>query len=288
MKNGAQHTLRQVRPPRPDIAAPPLPPGIDWLGEPVASIDHLLADRPALVHFFDFAQLNSVRTLPYLQAWRERYADAGLALIGVHSPRYPFSRDREAVAAALPALGIDWPVALDPEMAIWRDYEPRGWPSLFLWGKGGALRWHHLGEGEYAATEELIRETLIDAGVDGASDSWPPLLEPLRPEDAPSAQVVAPTPELFPGGSLEQPWTAGPEEPALALRYEAAAAYAATDGKGEIAVELDGEPADAVEVTSPGLQELVVDGRHRSRTLELRPTHDLRIHSLQFAPGTPA
>jgi hypothetical protein len=272
-----------LRPPRPDIAAPPLPPGIQWIGEPVASIDRLLAERPALVHFFDFAQLNSVRALPYLRAWHQRYADAGLATLGVHSPRYAFSRDREAVAGALPGLGVDWPVALDPEMTVWRGYEPRGWPSLFLWGKGGALRWHHLGEGEYTATEEAIRETLTDAG---ASGPWPPLLEPLRPEDAPGARVVAPTPELFPGGGVERPWEATPEEPVLSLSYEAAAAYATTDGEGEITVVLDGERAGGVPITAPGLQELVADDRHRRQTLELRPSAGVRIHSLQFAPGT--
>ena len=248
----------------------------------MASIDRLLAERPALVHFFDFAQLNSVRTLPYLSAWRARYADAGLAVLGVHSPRYVLSRDRDAVATALPALGVDWPVALDPEMTVWRGYEPRGWPSLFLWGKGGALRWHHLGEGEYLATEELIRETLTDADADG---QWPPPLEPLRPEDAPGARVVAPTPELFPGGSIDQPWVARPEEPALALRYEAAAAYAVTDGEGELAIVLDGEPAGSVAVHAPGLQELIADDGHRSHALELRPSAGIRVHSLQFAPG---
>lgn len=248
----------------------------------MASIDRLLAEGPALVHFFDFAQLNSVRALPYLRAWHQRYADAGLAMLGVHSPRYACSRDREAVAGALPGLGVDWQVALDPEMTVWRGYEPRGWPSLFLWGKGGALRWHHLGEGEYAATEEAIREALEEAG---ASGPWPSLLEPLRPEDAPGAGVVAPTPELFPGGSVEQPWTATPDEPALALSYEAAGAYAATDGEGEIGVVLDGEPAGRVSVTAPGLQELASDDGHRTRSLELRPSAGIRVHALQFAPG---
>lgn len=248
----------------------------------MASIDRLLAERPALVHFFDFAQLNSVRTLFYLRSWHERYAEAGLAVLGIHSPRFTFSRDGDAMTAALPGLGVDWPVALDPEMTIWRSYEPRGWPSLFLWGKGGRLRWHHLGEGEYAATEDAIREALEEAGAKGP---WPPLLEPLRPGDAPGARVIAPTPELFPGGSIEEPWAATPEEPTLVLDYEAAGAYAATDNEGEIAVRLDGDERGTVEVTSPGLQQLVAEDRHARHALELTPSPGVRIYSLQFAPG---
>jgi len=157
-------------------------------------LERALAAGPVLVHFFDFAQLNSVRTLPYLAAWWERYREAGLTLLGVHSPRFPFTRSAEAVSAALTRLGIEWPIALDPEMRIWRDYEPHGWPALFLWGRGGALRWYHLGEGEYLGTEEAIRDALSDVG---SIRDWPPPVEPLRPSDAPDARVIAPSEEVF-------------------------------------------------------------------------------------------
>jgi hypothetical protein len=274
-----------MRPPRPDIAAPPLPPEIEWLkGMPVPSMERLLAQRPALVHFFDIGQLNSIRTLPYLRAWHERYVDLGLAVLGVHSPRFPFSRDGDKVVHGMPSLEIKWPVALDPEMAIWRTYEPKGWPSLFLWGKGGALRWHHLGEGEYAATEEAIQDALDEAG---SLASRRPPVEPTRPSDAPGAKVVPPTPELFPGGSIEEPWAATSGQRSLTLDYEAAGAYAATDGVGEIAVSKDGGPARTVEVLFPGLQTLAEADHHESHSLELTPSPGVQIYSLQFAPGPP-
>ena len=126
-------------------------------------------DGPLLVHFFDFAQLNSVRALDYVIAWQRAYGEHGLGVLGVHSPRFPFTRSPNAVAAALTRLGIKWPVAMDSEFAIWRDYGSEGWPSLFLWGKGGALRWYHLGEGEYGATEKEIRAALGDP----ANGGWP-------------------------------------------------------------------------------------------------------------------
>src|SRR5689334_11258330 len=110
-----QHTLRLLRPPRPDIAIPPLPAGAEWVGEPIGSIDRLVATRPVLVHFFDLAQLNSVRTVPYLRGWHDRYSGDGLALVGVHSPRFPFTQGLDVVAAAVERLGIEWPVIADPE-----------------------------------------------------------------------------------------------------------------------------------------------------------------------------
>ena len=280
----AEHTLRRLRPPRPDIAVPPIPPGLDWIGVPVDSIDRLVAARPVLVHFFDFAQLNSVRTMPYLRAWHERYRDDGLSLIGVHSPRFPFTQDPAAVADATERLGIDWPVAVDPEFALWRVYEPHGWPALFLWGQGGALRWYHLGEGEYDGTEEAIREALSESNGD---HEWPPLLEPIRPSDAPGVKVIAPTPELFPGGSTEEPWPKTEGDGSLELEYEAGGAYAATDGEGEIVLRVDeGEPR-SINVEWSGLQELTAHERTERHGLRLEPSPGLLVYSIQFAAAIP-
>jgi hypothetical protein len=251
----------------------------------VESIDRLLAAKPVLVHFFDFAQLNSIRTLPYLRAWHDRYLDDGLTLIGVHSPRFPFTQDAAAVAGATERLGIDWSVAVDPEFALWRVYEPHGWPALFLWGQGGALRWYHLGEGDYADTEEAIREALSEA--DGEHD-WPAPLEPIRPSDAPGVKVIAPTPEHFPGGSTEEPWSSTEGEPFLELSYEAGGAYAATDGEGRISIRVDGEDREPIEVTAAGLQELTLHERTERHVLHLEPSSGLLVYSIQFAAAVPA
>ncbi len=263
---------------------PPIPPGLDWVGEPVQSIDRVVAAGPALVHFFDFAQLNSIRTLPYLQAWQERYESDGLAMMGVHSPRFPFTQGHDAVAAAAERLGIGWPVAVDPEFALWRIYEPHGWPALFLWGQGGALRWYHLGEGDYAGTEEAIREALPETNGD---HDRPPPLEPVRPSDAPDVEVIAPTPELFPGGSTEEPWSSAEGRGSLELEYEAGGAYAATDGEGRIAIRVDGDEREPIEIAHPGLHELTLHDHNERHALQLEPSPGLLIYSIQFAAGVP-
>lgn len=270
-----------MRPSRSDIAVPPFPPSIDWVGNTEPRIERLAASGPVLVHFFDFAQLNSLRALPYLRAWRKRYRGQGLALLGVHSPRFPFTRTADAVAEAAPRLGIDWPLAVDAELRIWRDYGCRGWPSLFLWGVGGALRWYHRGEGEYEETERAIRAELAESPPEG---EWPPLLEPLRPGDAAGDVVMPPTPELTPGGSLERPWQGGSGR-RLEISYEAAGVYAAVDGSGELTARLDGDRAATIEVSHRGLYELAAHQHHERHALELRASAQVAVYSLQFAPG---
>ena len=260
---------------------PPLRPGLEWLGGPTPRLERLVAEGPLLVHFFDFAQVNSVRALPYVRAWHERYAPAGLTVVGVHSPRFPFTRPAEAVAAALPGLGIVWPVAVDSELATWRDYGCEGWPCLFLWGRGGALRWYHLGEGDYDGTELAIREQLE------SEREWPPPLEPLRETDAAGTAVIAPSPELVPGGSLERPWSTASGEP-LRFDYEAGGAFAAATGTGSLRVELDGGAATDVAIDGPGLYELASHPASERHAVELEGGGEALVYSIQFAPGSPA
>jgi hypothetical protein len=272
-----------VRPGRSDIAVPDLPPDLAWVGEPPPPMPRLTAHGPVLVHLFDFAQLNSVRTLPYLREWHRRYADHGLAVLGVQAPRFPFGSDADAVAAGLRRLGVSQPVAIDAEHRIWLDYGCEVWPSLFLWGRGGALRWYHFGEGEYLATEETIQAELRELD---ALRELPEPLAPLRASDAAGARVMPPSAEHFPGGD------AGPLEvdgssPDLELEYAAGGAYATVEGSGEIEVALDGERRSPVTIDGAALYELALHPRHESHRLRLGWDGALRVWSISFAAGVP-
>jgi hypothetical protein len=273
-----------MRPERADIAAPELPPRVRWLNAgDRPEIATLTAVGPVLVHFFDFAQLNSVRALPYVSAWHERYAAHGLAVLGVHSPRYPFGADPGVVAAGIQRLGIGHPVALDSDYALWHDYGCRGWPSLFLWARGGALRWFHFGEGEYVATESEIQEELhaVEPGID-----LPAPLAPLRATEAPGALVAPPREEVLPGGSISEPWRAKTGA-TLQLEYAAGGAHATVAGDGKLAILIDDQPGGEIAVDAPGLYDLAVHPRHERHRLRLEAAGRLEVYSLSFSAGLP-
>jgi hypothetical protein len=240
------------------------------------------ATGPVLVHFIDFSQLNSVRTLPYVRAWHERYAESGLTVLGVQTPRLPFGADPDAVAAGLERLGVGFPVALDPERDLWLDYGCDGWPSLFLWARGGALSWYHFGEGEYRATEEAIQEELRESE---ALRSLPPPLEPLRATDAPGVEVIAPSAELFPAG--ERAWLPDEDGDGFVVEYEAGGACATVEGEGELTVRIDGGAPRPVEVSGAGLYDLAEHECHGAHRLELDLSPGIALWSVSFAPGIP-
>jgi hypothetical protein len=272
-----------MRPDRDNIAAPDLPDDIEWVGEAPKSMPAATASGPVLVHFLDFAQLNSVRTLPYVSEWTRRYGEHGLRTIGVQAPRFPFGANRETVAAGLARLGVDFPVAIDADRHLWHAYGCEGWPSLFLWKTGGALAWFHFGEGEYKASEEAIQDELRESN---ALRDLPAPMDPLRPTDAPGVKVMPPTQELFPGDSWEQPWIAGEHGNRLEIPYEAGGAFSTVEGTGELSVELDGT-ASSIEVDGPALYTLAEHPRHEQHQLLLKPDEGLRIWSISFAAGLP-
>jgi hypothetical protein len=120
-----------------------------------------------LVDFWTYTCVNWLRTLPYVRAWAVKYAGAGMTVVGVHTPEFGFERDVDNVVARSRDLGVDYPIAVDSDYAVWRAFENHFWPAVYLADAEGRIRYHHFGEGEYAATEMVIQQLLTDAGADG-------------------------------------------------------------------------------------------------------------------------
>jgi hypothetical protein len=257
-----------VRPPaEAEIYAPEFPAASTWLNVAILRMNTLLGRGAVLVEFWDFARVNSLRTLPYLRAWHERYADAGLRVIGVHSPGYSFGRDPDLVARAVDRLEVAFPVLLDPDFQVWRLYGNEGWPGRYLFDRTGRLALIHYGEGEYRDTELAIQECL---GLES-----PEPLPPQRPEDAPGVLLQPQTADITlprDRGRLElvRDWSDG-DDWIEAADAGAAAAFSFNAG-GAFAV-LSGAGVD------PGLYE--VDG------LVEAESPGLRLHGVQFTPLPP-
>jgi hypothetical protein len=259
-------------PPDQEIRAPEFPPRLRWLNTPFQRMDRLLGRHAVLVEFWDFARVNSIRTLPYLEGWHARYADAGLQVIGVHSPGYSFGRDPEGVARAVERLGIRYPVALDPQLEVWGLYGNRGWPGRYLFDRRGLLRWIHYGEGAYEDTEIAIQEALreLDPELE-----LPPPLDPVRPEDAPGVLLEPQTADIaLPGDrdrlELVRDWNDGPDWIEAA---DAGAAASFTFRAGSAFAVLSGS-------VEPGLYE--TDGT------VVAEDPGLRLHGVQFTPLPPS
>jgi thiol-disulfide isomerase/thioredoxin len=125
-----------------------------------------LRGRVVLVNFWTYTCINWLRTLAYVRAWSTKYRDLGLTVIGVHTPEFGFEQDRDNVVALAGELRVDYPIALDNDYAVWRDFANNFWPAIYIADAEGRLRYHHFGEREYAMTEMVIQQLLMRAGAD--------------------------------------------------------------------------------------------------------------------------
>lgn len=151
-------------PPPVEGLMPPLDGAVEWLNSPPLTAAGLRG-KVVVIDFWTYSCVNCLRTLPYVRAWYDKYKDQGLVVIGVHAPEFAFEKDVDNVRRAVKDLNVDYPVAIDNNYAIWRAFDNRYWPAHYFIDAEGRIRHHHFGEGEYAESEEVIKQLLAEAGA---------------------------------------------------------------------------------------------------------------------------
>jgi cytochrome c biogenesis protein CcdA/thiol-disulfide isomerase/thioredoxin len=278
-----------------------------------------LRGRVVLLDFWTYSCINCLRTIPELKALDERYRGAGLTVVGVHTPEFLFEADPGNVGRAVRDLGIRYPVVLDPRYETWDAYGTRYWPTTYLIDRDGHVRDLHVGEGDEARTEKLVRRALaVPAGSPDApavhSDA-PPGHARITPETyvgTARIQRLAPGQALRTGRAayhappvlprdhvaFDGDWAVGAEAAqaeggaALELSFTARGVYLVLDGAGRRRVGrvlLDGRAPTAQEAgrdLGPAGR-LVVTGPRLYRLLELPRARQGRVR-IELAPGTRA
>ncbi|MFD1985705.1 redoxin domain-containing protein [Mesorhizobium newzealandense] len=138
----------------------------EWLNSPPLT-PTALRGKVVLVSFWTYTCINWLRVQPYLRAWAEKYKRQGLVVIGVHSPEFRFEKNIDNVRREVKALGVDYPVAVDSEGAIWSGFNNNYWPALYFIDAQGRIRDQHFGEGSYEQSEMTIQRLLAEAGAEG-------------------------------------------------------------------------------------------------------------------------
>ena len=162
-----------VEPPEPGVPAPAIDksgfkqaPGIigiaAYINTSPEELEAEIEDKVVLYDIWTYSCINCIRTLPYITAWDDRYADQGLLIVGIHAPEFEFEKDLSNVQAAVDKHGIAYPVVLDNDMETWKAFENRYWPRKYIADHEGFIRYDHIGEGSYDETERVIQSLLAE------------------------------------------------------------------------------------------------------------------------------
>src|SRR2546423_15535021 len=141
------------------VRMPSLDGATGWLNsEPLGPAE--LRGHVVVVNFWTLTCINWLRQEPYLRAWSQSYRDDGLIVIGAHTPEFSFEHQLDHVRQATRERGIDYPVALDNDYAIWSAFDNHYWPALYFVDRDGVIRDQHFGEGRYEQSERVIQRLL--------------------------------------------------------------------------------------------------------------------------------
>ena len=136
------------------------PDGYINTGNKPITIAQYIGKNVILVDFWTYSCINCQRTLPYLNAWYEKYHDRGLVIIGVHTPEFDFEKDKSNVQRAVEKYGVKYPVVQDNQYQTWTAYGNHYWPHKYLIDIDGFIAYDHIGEGNYDETEKKIQRLL--------------------------------------------------------------------------------------------------------------------------------
>ncbi|MFK3795243.1 cytochrome c biogenesis protein DipZ [Pseudomonas sp. NPDC088444] len=154
----------------PDVSVkgemPSLSGAVEWLNSPALS-NASLKGKVVLVDFWTFDCINCQHSIPYVNAWAKKYEKDGLVVIGVHTPEYPYERVIDNVRKNVEKLGLNYPIAIDNDYAIWRAFGNQYWPAHYLIDAQGQIRYTHFGEGNYDTQEHVIKQLLDEAKAGG-------------------------------------------------------------------------------------------------------------------------
>ncbi len=290
--------------------------GIDtWFNTPDGAALDLeeLRGQVVLVDFWAYSCINCQRSIPHVVAWDQAYRDAGLTVIGIHSPEYAFEKDEGNVRAGAANFGIEYPVALDNNLSTWTNYRNRYWPAAYLIDAEGVVRHIQFGEGGYDKTEALIRELLTQAnpGVDlpaptDTEDVTPDLGSTTRetflgyskdvnysgeqPYSAGEGSFTFPEPQPSDSFALDGEWTIESQyvtptdaDASIRLAFHATTVRMVLGGSGTVWVSLDGGAEQRIDVDGTPQSYALADGLDGGdHTVTVRVGEGVEAYSFTF------
>jgi len=149
---------------------PDLGGAVGWLNSGAVNTK-ALRGKVVLVNFWTYTCINSLRPMPYVKSWATKYKDAGLVVIGVHTPEFSFEHERPNVEWATRTFNIGFPVAIDSDYKIWQAFHNEAWPAQYVVDGNGEIRYRHYGEGEYVEMERVIQKLLKENGAGDFDES---------------------------------------------------------------------------------------------------------------------
>ena len=135
-----------------------------WVNSPPLTLKQLRG-KVVWIDFWTYSCINCIRTLPDVRQFYARYHQAGLEIVGVHSPEFSFEKNLRNIKAAVKRYRLPYPIAVDNKMATWSAYLNNSWPHVYLIDRNGKIAFDLSGEGGDEDLQTHLRALLAETGA---------------------------------------------------------------------------------------------------------------------------
>jgi cytochrome c biogenesis protein CcdA/thiol-disulfide isomerase/thioredoxin len=270
-----------------------------------------LKGKVVLIDFWAYSCINCQRELPHVEAWAKNYAKDGLVVVGVHTPEYAFEHVASNVQAGAKRLGLTFPVALDNNYGTWDAYDNQSWPASYLIDASGTIRHVSIGEGDYPAEEQDIRQLLTAArpGITLPKATEVADTTPTNPSQTSETYLGAERAQFYDGSvpykagthqftapaslaaneySLTGTWTLAQEEitalsgATITESYDSSYAYLDVGGTGTLTVTSGGATKTIKVSGAPDIYTVASASSPANRTVSIKLSPGLQAYSFTF------
>lgn len=284
-----------------------------WINSPPLTLSELRG-KVVLIDFWTYSCINCIRTLPYLNAWYNKYHSQGLVIIGVHTPEFDFEKDPTNVKRAVAEEGIQYPVALDNQFATWQSFANRYWPAHYLINQEGKVVYVHYGEGDYEVTENNIRFLLGLAkantetrAVEASSYTLTPetylgtaraknFASPEAPQTGKTAAYTFPQTLALNAWALSGSWQLEPDrvvsvspDAAVIIHFQARQLYVVMGSQSNlpltVEIKLNGQPLQSGAAKTITQSRLSIQGTTLYQILDLAQFSEGKLEIHPLTPG---
>lgn len=147
--------------------APELKGATDWVNTKAVTMADLKG-KVVAVHFWTNGCINCVHNYPHYRAWQEKYKEKekDFVLLGVHTPEFDAEKSVDRIKERMTKNKLTFAVAVDNDLAVWKAWQNRYWPAVYLVDRAGQVRWRwegELGDGGYKDLTKRIDGLLAEA-----------------------------------------------------------------------------------------------------------------------------
>ncbi|CAF0741100.1 unnamed protein product [Adineta steineri] len=127
---------------------------------PGFQLKDIFHEKIVVAYFWTFSNIHSSHMMPKLIGIDKRYSNAGVTVIGIHSPKYEHEKHKANIRHAIEEQSLPFNVVNDNGLQVWKHVGCQIWPTVLIFGPDALPLFIFEGENHVQHTEIFLQPIL--------------------------------------------------------------------------------------------------------------------------------